>query len=276
MCTIKSNTKIMAIVNVTPDSFSGDGMLIDTAIQHALYQIQQGADILDIGGESTRPEAKCVDAETEKSRILPVIKGIRAIHPHITISIDTYKAEVADCALQNGANMINDVWGGTQDPHMFAVAKKHACPICLMHNKTTVGAIRKTHTGTAYMAEHMDNYMDSLLNDMRALANDAIQNGIPPEQIILDPGLAFGKTVQQNLQIIKHVPDIQKLGYPLLLGASRKSFIGEVLHTQVADRTIGTCAINALATGYGVDIIRVHDVHQNLHAVQMVQAIQGA
>ncbi len=266
----------MGIVNATPDSFSGDGARADHAIQHALNQIANGADMVDIGGESTRPGAEYVDADTEKSRVLPVITGVRKIHPHIPISIDTYKATVADSALCAGATMINDVWGGNKDPHMFKVAKKHSCPICLMHNKTRIGAVHHTHTGTAYTAKDMDNFIETLLSELRTLADNAIQHGIKAKRIIVDPGLGFGKTVPQNLQIIKHLPQIKKLGYPVLLGASRKSFIGEVLHTQVDNRTIGTCAITAVAVMHKVDMIRVHDVQQNRHTLHMTQAVLEA
>ena len=288
----KTKPKIMAIVNATPDSFSGDGVYahthtnIEYAITYALKQIKNGADILDIGGESTRPGAECIDASTESHRILPIIQAIRQVDKKIPISVDSYKAQVADIAIKAGANIINDVWGGTKDPHMLHIAKKHNCPICIMHNTTTVGAIRKTCTGTAYTATpytatpytatHSDTFLKQLLADLQALADNAIACGIKPENIIIDAGVGFGKTVQQNLQILKYTAHIKQLGYPVLLGASRKSFIGEVLHTQVDDRIIGTCATTAFAVQQGIDIVRVHDVIQTAQTITMTTAILQA
>ena len=272
----------MAIVNATPDSFSGDGVYapthtnIEYAIAYALKQIKNGADILDIGGESTRPGAECIDASTESHRILPIIQAIRQVDKKILISVDSYKAQVADIAIKAGANIINDVWGGTKDPHMLHIAKKHNCPLCIMHNTTTIGAIRKTCTGTAYTATHTDTFLQQLLADLHALADNAIACGIKPENIIIDAGVGFGKTVQQNLQILKYTAHIKQLGYPVLLGASRKSFIGEVLHTQVDDRIIGTCATTAFAVQQGIDIVRVHDVIQTAQTITMTTAILQA
>ena len=274
----KDSTKIMGIINATPDSFSGDGTNgnIENTLKQAQNFIDNGARILDIGGESTRPGADFVGVEDEINRIKPVITAIRTEFPNIDISIDTYKAPVAEVAIESGANIINDVWGGTMDKFILKVAKDSGLPICLMHNKSKPKDVEiDAKLGGIYNAPEYKDFMNELLSELNELAENAIANGVDKSNIILDPGVGFGKTAEQNMQIINNLDKIKGLGYPVLLGASRKSFIGQVLDCEVEDRLNGTLATTAIATQQNVDIIRVHDVAENYQVMQMTKNIMA-
>lgn len=254
-------TCIMGILNVTPDSFSDGGRYaaIDPAIERALEMRAEGADILDVGGESTRPGSQTVDADEELRRIIPVIRGIRAAAPDAIISIDTYKAVVAEAALQAGANLINDVWGLLKDPEIAGVAAKYQAPTVVMHNQE----------GTRY-GELIHDIIASLRRSIRLAA----AAGLPPDLLMIDPGIGFGKTVTQNLEVLRDLNELSVLGRPVLLGTSRKSTIGKVLGgLPVEERLEGTAATVALGIAAGADIVRVHDVKYMKRVALMTDAI---
>jgi dihydropteroate synthase len=259
--TLGQRTRIMGILNVTPDSFSDGGRYndIDRAVAHALAMIEQGADIIDVGGESTRPGHTAVDAEEEMRRVLPVIRAIRQAAPDALISIDTYKASVAEAALEAGADLLNDVWGMQRDREMARVAARHKAPIVVMHNQET----------TAYQ----DLIGDMIAFFRRSLAL-AAEAGLDENLVILDPGIGFGKTPLQNLEVLQRLAEFKVLGRPLLLGTSRKSTIGKVLGgLPPEDRVEGTAATVALGIAYGAEIVRVHDVRQMKRVAVMTDAI---
>jgi len=254
-------TLIMGILNVTPDSFSDGGCFTDPdeAVKHALHMLVEGADIIDVGGESTRPGATPVDADEELRRVLPVIAEIRRRAPEAIISIDTYKAAVADAALDAGANIINDVWGLMKDLEMAAVAARRNVPVVVMHNQE----------GTLYK-----NLVHDVIAALRRSIRRAVEAGLPPEMIIIDPGIGFGKTAVQNLDLLKELQALQVLGRPILLGTSRKSTIGKVLGgVPVEERLEGTAATVALGIAAGADIVRVHDVKAMKRIAMMTDAI---
>lgn len=252
-------TYVMGILNVTPDSFSGDGLdgRPEQAIARAKEMADQGADILDIGGESTRPGAAPVSADEELRRVIPVLKQV-AREISIPISIDTYKSEVAREALDCGASIINDVWGLKEDIKLAAVAAERGVPIILMHNQK----------GAAYK-----DMMAEVLDSLRWSVAQAINAGIHLENIIIDPGIGFGKTVEHNLEIMRRLDEFQVLGYPLLLGTSRKSTIGKILDLPPDQRLEGTAATVAIGIVKGADIVRVHDVSPMMRVVRMSDAI---
>ena len=253
-------TYIMGILNVTPDSFSGGGNFnnIDTAVNHAKEMINDGADIIDLGGESTRPGHTYVDSQEEKRRILPVIKKLKE-EIQVPISVDTYKADVAEASLELGVEMINDIWGLTKDKNMANVIAKYDAYVCIMHNQDT----------TEYNKDIMEAIKEFLQNSIDL----ALKSGIKKEKIVLDPGIGFGKTFEQNLEVLKRLDEIKTLGYPVLLGTSRKSVIGNVLNVEPKERLEGTIATTVLGIRDGVDIVRVHDVKENLKAAKMADAI---
>ena len=253
-------TYIMGILNVTPDSFSDGGNFnnIDTAVNHAKEMINDGADIIDLGGESTRPGHTYVDSEEEKRRILPVIKKLKE-EIQVPISVDTYKADVAEASLELGVEMINDIWGLTKDKNMANVIAKYDAYVCIMHNQDT----------TEYNKDIMEAIKEFLQNSIDL----ALISGIKKEKIVLDPGIGFGKTFEQNLEVLKRLDEIKTLGYPVLLGTSRKSVIGNVLNVEPKERLEGTIATTVLGIRDGVDIVRVHDVKENLKAAKMADAI---
>jgi dihydropteroate synthase len=274
-------TYVMGILNLTPDSFSGDGLLSSTsgdekggAMEQARRFLAAGVDILDIGGESTRPGSQPVDEREELQRVLPAIHAIKAEFPDALISIDTYKAAVAEEALQAGAVMLNDVWGLRADPDLARVASSRQAAVVLMHNRSKPASIAvREHLGAAYLgAEYQDLLVDVKreLMESVALARSA---GIPDEHIILDPGIGFGKTIGQNLELINRLDEIRSLGFPVLLGASRKSFIGYTLNLPADQRLEGTAAAVAIGIARGADIVRVHDVQAMLRVVRMTDAI---
>ena len=253
-------TYIMGILNVTPDSFSdgGDFSNIDIAVNHAKEMVNEGADIIDLGGESTRPGHSYVDADEEKRRILPVIKKLIE-EIQVPISVDTYKADVAEASLELGVEMINDIWGLTKDKNMANVIAKYDAYVCIMHNQDT----------TEYNKDIMEAIKEFLQNSIDL----ALKSGIKKEKIVLDPGIGFGKTFEQNLEVLKRLDEIKTLGYPVLLGTSRKSVIGNVLNVEPKERLEGTIATTVLGIRDGVDIVRVHDVKENLKAAKMADAI---
>jgi len=254
-------TCVMGILNVTPDSFSDGGRYAtsEPAIARALEMLAEGADILDVGGESTRPGSQPVDAEEELRRVVPVIRGIRAAAPQAIISIDSYKAVVAEASLRAGANLINDVWGLLKDPELAGVAARYQAPTIVMHNQ------EGTHYG-----ELIPDIIASLRQSIRVAA----AAGLPPELVIIDPGIGFGKTAVQNLDVLRDMNDLRVLGRPVLLGTSRKSTIGKVLGgLPVEERLEGTAATVALGIAAGADIIRVHDVKYMKRVAQMTDAI---
>jgi len=253
-------TYIMGILNVTPDSFSDGGNFnnIDTAVNHAKEMINDGADIIDLGGESTRPGHTYVDSQEEKRRILPVIKKLKE-EIQVPISVDTYKADVAEASLELGVEMINDIWGLTKDKNMANVIAKYDAYVCIMHNQDT----------TEYNKDIMEAIKEFLQNSIDL----ALKSGIKKEKIVLDPGIGFGKTYEQNLEVLKRLDEIKTLGYPVLLGTSRKSVIGNVLNVEPKERLEGTIATTVLGIRDGVDIVRVHDVKENLKAAKMADAI---
>jgi len=277
-----SRTYIMGILNLTPDSFSGDGLLqnadpIEAALAQAHQFVSDGAHILDIGGESTRPGAKQVSASEEIDRILPVVQKLITEFPGIILSIDTYKSEVAEVALSAGASWINDVWGLRADPAMPQVIARHKAPVILMHNRAVPNSTEiRSRLGGHYVGV---KYAD-LLGEVKAELMDSVAiakaSDIPDKNIILDPGIGFGKTVAQNLMLLNHLDEICALGFPVLLGASRKSFIGYTLDLPPKERLEGSAAANAVGILRGANILRVHDVKQAARLARMVDAILHA
>lgn len=253
-------TYVMGILNVTPDSFSDGGKhnKPKEAVEHALRMIEEGADIIDVGGESTRLNYTMISEEEEMSRILPVIEELRKV-TDIPISVDTYKSRVADAACRAGAHMINDIWGLKYDPDMAKVAAKHKVPVCLMHNRKAM--------------DYKDFYKD-FRDDLNESIRIALEAGISENDIIIDPGIGFAKTYEMNLFLLNRLEKLHEFGYPVLLGASRKSVIGLTLNEPVENRLEGTLAVTAIAVMKGVQFIRVHDVKENLRAIRMAEAIR--
>lgn len=274
-------TYVMGILNLTPDSFSGDGLVQETgaeaAVQEALEQARQfveaGADILDVGGESTRPGAELVSAEEEMARVIPVVRALSA-NLNVPISIDTYKGSVAEAAIRSGACMINDVWGLRADPELAKVAAAHAVPVILMHNRSSwVHAEIKERLGGRYIDIPYENLLEDIRRELLESVEIAHAAGIPDELILLDPGIGFGKTVEQNLELLDRLAEIRELGYPILLGPSRKSFIGYTLNLPPDQRIEGTAAAIAIGIDRGADIVRVHDVEMMVRVARMTDAI---
>lgn len=259
---IGTRTFVMGILNVTPDSFSdgGDHNEVQAAVDHALQMIGEGADIIDVGGESTRPGFDEVSAEEELKRVIPVIKALVA-HPEINvpISIDTYKAEVAKAALEAGAHMVNDVWGLQREPEIAKVAAEYKAPVIAMHNQK----------GTTYDQDIILSMIAFFENSIE-IAKEA---GLPDTHIFLDPGIGFGKTVEQNIEVMGRLTELHCLGYPILLGTSRKSMIGKLLDLPPKERVEGTVATNVLGVMQGMEIIRVHDVLAHVRAIKVTDAI---
>ena len=273
----------MGIVNVTPDSFSGDGLFetreassglwIEEALEQARSFAAAGVDILDVGGESTRPGAQQVNAEEELERVLPVIRAI-AGELDVILSIDTYKADVAEAALQAGAQIVNDVWGFHADPNLAEVAARKRVPVVLMHNRSSwAHAEIKAKLGGRYVGVPYDDLLQDIRRELMESVKLAHEAGIPDDRIILDPGIGFGKTVEQNLSLINHLDEIRSLGYPVLLGPSRKSFIGYTLDLPPDQRLEGTLAAVAVGIAKGADIVRVHDVAPVIRVARMTDAI---
>lgn len=272
-------TFIMGILNITPDSFSGDGLLntddlLQAARRQALEFVSAGADILDIGGESTRPGAQPVSIDEEMSRVLPVIEMLTSLELDIILSVDTYKSEVAEAALQSGAHWINDVWGLRADPRMAEVAARFKAGLILMHNRSKPSnAQLQERLGGRYVGMEYDNLIEDIRRELMESVRIAHQGGVADDQIILDPGIGFGKTVEQNLEIMRRLDEFKQLGFPLLLGVSRKSFIGYTLNLPPDQRLEGTLAACVIGIQRGADILRVHDVQPIVRAARMADAI---
>lgn len=273
---------IMGIVNVTPDSFSGDGLLlsknyVDDALAYALDQAANGAEILDIGGESSRPGAQIVGPEEEIRRTAPIIAAIRKKLPEMPISVDTIKPAVAAAAIEAGATIVNDISGSSQDPALRALVAKHGTYLIQMHNAAQPSAVLQTQTiGGEYLAQEDEDICATVARELAALAGLALESGIERDRIILDPGVGFGKTPEQNLQLVAHLDRFAPLGFPLLLGASRKSFIGRVLDLPPEERLEGTAAVTAIAAFHCPAIMRVHDVKAMARVAKMAWALARA
>ncbi len=255
----KNQTYIMGILNVTPDSFSDGGCFdnFDAALSHAQEMVREGADILDVGGESTRPGHVQISEEEEIERVVPVIEKLKQRFD-VPISVDTYKSRVAEAAIKAGADLVNDIWGLKYDSQMAGVIARYQVPCCLMHNREK--------------PEYQDLVPD-VLQDLRECIHLAIAAGISKEQIILDPGIGFGKTYEMNLDMLRNLSALQNLGYPLLLGTSRKSVIGITLDLPTDQREEGTLVTTVLGVQNGYSFVRVHDVKANYRAVKMTEAI---
>ena len=272
-------TYVMGILNITPDSFSGDGLLgggdvsLQVVLEKARQMIADGADILDVGGESTRPGAQPVSLQEELERVVPVLQAL-AKETGVLISVDTYRAAVAEAALQAGAHLVNDVWGLHADPELAGVAARYAAPVVLMHNRSAwANAEIKERLGGRYVGTPYDNLLEDVKREQLESVALALKAGIPPEHIILDPGIGFGKTVEQNLELLNRMGELRALGYPLLLGPSRKSFIGYTLNLPPDQRLEGTAAAVAVGIVRGADIVRVHDVAFMSRVARMTDAI---
>lgn len=255
-------TYIMGILNVTPDSFSDGGKFneIDAAVNQARKLIEDGADIIDIGGESTRPGAEYVTEEEEIKRVVPIIKAIKE-KLDVTISIDTYKARTAEESIKAGADIINDIWGAKYDKSMAKVAAKYNTPIILMHNREN---------------KPYENLMEDVVRDLQESIDIALKAGVKKENIILDLGIGFAKTYEENLIVMNNCEIIKKLGYPMLLGTSRKSMIGLTLNLPVNERVEGTLATSVMGIIKGFEFIRVHDVLENKRVAIMTDTILKA
>ncbi|WP_127540890.1 dihydropteroate synthase [Paenibacillus illinoisensis] len=255
-----TRTQIMGILNVTPDSFSDGGRYnqVDLAVAHAIQMMEDGADLIDIGGESTRPGSETVSAEEELSRIIPVIEALKLQAPHIPISVDTYKAEVARQAILAGAHIINDVWGAKADPDMARTAADLGCPIILMHNRP-----ERDYT----------SYLDDVVQDLQESIQIALNAGVQPDQIILDPGIGFVKGITENLTLMSSLGLLNELGYPVLLATSRKRFIQNTLQVQANDAVEGTAATVAFGIAQGCQMVRVHDVKPIRRTADMCDAM---
>ena len=253
-----ARTYVFAIVNVTPDSFSGDG-LDDTsaATAHALTQWGAGADVLDVGGESTRPGSRAVAEAIEIDRVVPVIREIRLHLPHAPVSVDTYKPAVARAAHEAGADIVNSVWGASDD--LLDVAAELGMAFVAMHNQ--------------HDAEYEGDVVDAVLAYLDDCATRAVLRGIARERVILDPGIGFGKTAEQNLAVLRALDRVAGLGFPTLLGTSRKSTIGKLTGREPRDRVYGTAATTALAISSGIDAVRVHDVVAARDAAGVADAV---
>lgn len=272
-------TYVMGILNVTPDSFSGDG-LVDgrdvTALiaEQAAAFVAAGADILDIGGESTRPGSSPVTAEEELARVIPAIQAARAATGDTPISIDTYRAVVAEAALDAGADWINDVWGLRMDPRMASLAAERNCPVVIMHNRSKPKDVaQEEQLGGRYVGVRYTDLLGDIKAELSEQVSIALAAGVRSDQIILDPGIGFGKTVEQNLELLDRLDELKALGFPLLLGSSRKSFIGYTLGLPPDRRLEGTAATVAIGIARGVDIVRVHDVAAMVRVALMTDAI---
>ena len=254
----------MGIINVSPDSFAGDGLGdIEAAVARAKRMAAQGADIIDIGGESTRPDSKPISLDEELHRVIPVVEKVAA-EVSLPLSVDTYKLEVARHALDAGANMINDVWGLKKEPKLAELAAQRGVPIILMSNQRDVSPLH-------------DVIFSDIVSVVIAALQRAIQQslavGVPGENIIIDPGIGFGKTQEQNLEIMRRLEELKTLGRPILLGSSRKSVIGYVLDLPSDQRLEGTMATVAIGIAKGADIVRVHDIKEMTRICKMSDAI---
>ncbi|MDO4542485.1 MAG: dihydropteroate synthase, partial [Bacillota bacterium] len=255
-------TLIMGILNCTPDSFSDGGKWLEPekAIEHALAMVENGADIIDVGGESTRPGSAEVSAEEEMARVIPVIRAL-ADKVKVPISVDTYKAVTARAALEAGAHIINDVWGLQRDPHMSKVGAEYRCPIIIMHNKAEA---------------KYDNFISEVLTFLDRSIDIGLEAGCSRQQFIVDPGFGFGKEKEHNLLITKNLRELSVLGAPILMAASRKKTVGLILDSPADQRIEGDAAVTAMSIANGADMVRVHDVKEMSRVAKMADAILTA
>jgi dihydropteroate synthase len=264
-----TRTFVMGILNVTPDSFSGDGLIggaaagapldpVGAAVDQARRMVEEGADLLDVGGESTRPGHAPVDAAEELGRVVPVVAAIHAALPDTPISIDTTKVVVAEAALAAGAAVLNDIWGTNQDTVMAELAARAGVPLIVMHNRDVA---------------QYDDVVTEVVDDLARALRRAEGAGVPTSDLIVDPGIGFGKTADHNVTLLRHLDALGNLGRPILLGTSRKSTIGRILDLPADQRLEGTLATTALGIAAGVDIVRVHDVQPNVRVARVTDAI---
>jgi dihydropteroate synthase len=274
-------TFIMGILNITSDSFSGDGLIqpdhdegfVSAALEQARKFAEAGADILDVGGESTRPGAQPIEAEQERQRVIPVIRRL-VEELDLPVSIDTYRASVAEAALQAGASIVNDVWGLHADPELGRVIAHHQAPVILMHNRSSwANAEVRERLGGRYVGIPYQNLIGDIRRELLESVDLAHAAGIHDNHILLDPGIGFGKTVDQNLELLDRLDEIRSLGYPVLLGPSRTSFIGYTLDLPPDQRLEGTAAAVAVGILRGADVVRVHDVAFMVRIARMTDAI---
>ena len=271
-------TYVMGIINVTPDSFSGDGLatqkdFVSAAVRQALEYVAAGADLLDVGGESTRPGSQPVGAAEELRRVEQVIGAIRA-EVDVPISVDTYRSTVAEAALAAGADWINDVWGLRMDAGTGRVAAEASCPLVLMHNRSKPKSVeQETRLGGRYIGIQYDDLIADVRRELQESVDLALAQGVSENRIVVDPGIGFGKTVDQNLRLLDELDGLKALGFPILLGSSRKSFIGYTLDLPPGERVEGTAATVAIGIDRGADIVRVHDVREMVRVARMTDAI---
>lgn len=255
----KGHTYVMGILNVTPDSFSDGGKWVqkDSALRHAEKMLREGADIIDVGGESTRPGYKPISPEEEIARVVPMIEALKA-NFDAPVSLDTCKGVVAKAGAEAGADLINDIWGLKYDDKIARVIAESELPCCLMHNRKEA---------------RYEDFMQEVAADLAQTIHLAEQAGIRDDKMILDPGVGFGKTYEQNLEILHCLEELHMFGYPLLLGCSRKSVIGQTLDLSVEQRLEGTLVTSVMAVMKGCMFVRVHDVEENIRAIKMAEAI---
>jgi dihydropteroate synthase len=255
-----ARTYVMGIVNVTPDSFSGDGLAgrPEEAVAQARRMVAQGADAVDVGGQSTRPGHEEVGSDEELARVMGVLPRIVA-EAGVPVSVDSYRFEVVEAALAAGAAIVNDVWGLKREPRLAELAAESGALLVLMHNQET--------------REYSGDVVEAVAASLRASVETALAAGVPPERIVVDPGIGFGKTAAHNLEVLRRLPELRSLGLPVLLGTSRKSTIGLVLDLPVEDRVEGTAATVALGIAAGVDMVRVHDVREMARVARMADAV---
>ncbi len=251
-------TYVMAIINVSPDSFSGDGLsTVDAAVAQAQRFVAEGADMLDVGGESTRPNSAPISIDEELRRVIPVLERLKG-KIKLPLSVDTYKFEVARRALDAGAEMLNDIWGLKREPRLAGLAAERGVPVILMSNQRD-----KT----------VKDIVPEVISDLKRAIDLAVKAGMPRENIIIDPGVGFGKTLEQNLELVGRLDELKVLGRPILLGTSRKSMIGLTLDLPTEERLEGTAATVAIGISRGADIVRVHDVKQMVRVARMSDAV---
>jgi len=271
-------TYVMGIINVTPDSFSGDGLaaeedVLEAALAQAERFVADGAHIFDVGGESTRPGSEPTSTEDELERVIPVIERL-AEKFELPISVDTYKAEVARQALDAGAGLVNDVWGLRMDPALAGLVAERGVPVVVMHNRSEPKkAVQKERLGGRYEGMEYEDLMADVVRELRESVQLALDAGVARERIIVDPGLGFGKTVGQNLELMHRLSELEVLGCPILVGPSRKSFVGYTLDLPMEERVEGTAATVSLCIARGADIVRVHDVREMARVARMSDAI---
>lgn len=265
---------VMGVVNVTPDSFSDGGRWFDTtaAIKHGLDLVGEGADLVDVGGESTRPGANRVDEDEELRRVIPVVRGLAS--EGVTISVDTMRASVAEQSLAAGASLVNDVSGGLSDPEMVPVVAATGAPFVVMHWR---GLLEGTNVPGTY-----EDVVSEVVNELHARVEAALEGGIAPDRIVLDPGLGFSKNAEHDLSLLAHLDRLHALGHPVLVAASRKRFLGHVLAGEqgapppARERDAATAAVSALAAQAGAWAVRVHEVRATADAVRVARAVEGA